>query len=100
MSIGKDSSVKVWYAETMEQIHEFNTSEVDPPSSIASSRKDETIAVGFRSGFLRIFSVSERKMVHETMIFQSAIMDIQFSPEGKFMATFFKNGKIVIFNLD
>lgn len=40
VSIGKDSSVKIWHAETMEQIHEFNTSEIDPPSSIASSKKD------------------------------------------------------------
>ena len=39
-------------------------------------------------------------MVHETMIFQNAVMDIGFSPEGKFMATFFRNGKIVIFNLE
>ena len=34
------------------------------------------------------------------MIFQSALMDISFSPLGKFMAIFFKNGKIVIFNLE
>ena len=27
-------------------------------------------------------------------------MDIAFSPQGKFMSTFFKNGKIVIFKLD
>lgn len=47
-----------------------------------------------------MFDIKERKMVHETMIFQSSVMDIKFSPEGKFMATFFKNGKIVVFKLD
>lgn len=40
ITIGKDSSVKVWSAETMEQVHEFNTTEIDPPTSIASSRRD------------------------------------------------------------
>ena len=100
ITIGKDSSIKLWHAETMEQVHEFNTSAVDPPTSVASSKKDQIVAVGFKSGFLRVFDISERKMVHETMIFQSPIMDICFSPMGKFMATFFKNGKIVIFNLD
>ena len=84
----------------MEQIHEFNTADVDPPTSIASSLKTPIIAVGFKSGFLRMFDIGERKMVHETMIFQSSVMDINFSPEGKFMACFFRNGKIVIFNLD
>lgn len=53
----------------MEQVHEFNTSEVDPPTSVASSRKDQIVAVGFKSGFLRVFNIGERKMVHETMIF-------------------------------
>lgn len=100
VTIGRDSSIKMWDAESMEQVHEFNTSEVDPPTSIASSKKDKIVAVGFKSGFLRVFDIAERKMVHETMIFQSPIMDISFSPQCKFMATFFKNGKIVIFNLD
>ena len=40
VTIGSDSSVKVWHAETMEQIHEFNTTELDPPTSITSSVKD------------------------------------------------------------
>lgn len=40
VTIGRDSSIKMWHAETMEQVHEFNTSEADPPTSIASSKKD------------------------------------------------------------
>ena len=100
VTIGKDCSVKVWHAETMEQIHEFNTSDIDPPTSVKSSQRDQTVAVGFKSGFLRIFNIEEKKMIHETMIFQSPVMDIAFSPQGKFMSTFFKNGKIVIFKLD
>ena len=39
VSIGKDSSIKVWLAETMEQVHEFNTSAHDPPTTVASSSK-------------------------------------------------------------
>ena len=100
VSIGKDSSVKVWHAETMEQIHEFNTSALDPPTAICSSINDVTVAVGFKSGFLRVFNLKERKMIHETMIFESSVMDIAFSSGGKFMSTFFKNGKIVIFNIE
>ena len=34
------------------------------------------------------------------MIFESSVMDIKFSPKGKFLAVFFKNAKIVIFNLE
>lgn len=100
VSIGKDSSIKVWLAETMEQVHEFNTSAHDPPTKVASSDKTAYVAVGFKSGFLRVFDMSERKMIHETMIFDSTIMDISFSKNGKFMAVFHKNGKIVITNIE
>ena len=100
VSIGRDSSVKVWHAETMEQVHEFNTSPMDPPISIASSQKFPLAAVGFKSGFLRVFNLERRQVVHETMVFESSVMDIVFSPQGKYMAAFFKNAKVVIFKID
>ena len=99
LTVGKDSSIKVWHAGTMEQIHEFNTSAHDPPTKVASSQVDDLAAVGFKSGFLRVFSMEKRTMVHETMIFQAAVCDIAFDSVSKFMAVFFKTGEIVIFNL-
>lgn len=79
VSVGKDSSIKVWLTETMEQVHEFNTSEQDPPTTVSSSRKDALVAVGFKSGFLRVFDMSERKMVHESMVYDQSVMNISFS---------------------
>jgi hypothetical protein len=38
------------------------------------------------------------KIIHETMLFQSPVMDIEFSLDNRFMAVFFKSGKIVIIN--
>jgi hypothetical protein len=38
-------------------------------------------------------------MEHETILFQSQVMDISFDAIGKFLAVFYRNGKIVIFNL-
>lgn len=78
VSIGADSSIKVWSAESLDQIHEFNTSANDPPTKLTSATHDDTVAVGFKSGFLRLFKLSgdERKMYFETMIFESSVMDI------------------------
>jgi len=100
VSIGQDSSVKVWQAEDMDQVHEFNTSPNDPPITISASFTDPVVAVGFKSGFLRIFNLLDRKVVYETLIFESPIMNISYSENGKFMACFFKNGKIVIFSVE
>ena len=38
------------------------------------------------------------KIIHETLIFQSPVKDIEFSPDNRFMAVFYKCGKIVIIN--
>ena len=56
------------------------------------------MAIGFKSGFLRILDLNEMKIVHETLLFQSPVMDIEFSLDNKFMAVFYKSGKIVIIN--
>ena len=118
VSIGKDSSVKVWSQENLEQIHEFNTSPEDPPTKVASSKTEAVVAVGFKSGLLRLFSIAgdDKKVTYEhlgrfdrrsgsnepsTQIFSeapAAVTDIQFS--DKFMAVFYKNAKIVIFNVE
>lgn len=67
-----------------------------------SAYHDDTVAVGFKSGFLRVFNIcgTEKKIQYETMIFESAVMDIQYTIQGKFMAVFYKNAKIVIFNIE
>ena len=65
---------------------------------ISSEDTDTLVAIGFKSGFLRILDLSEMKIVHETLLFQSPVMDIDFSLNNKFMAVFYKSGKIVIIN--
>lgn len=57
VSIGSDSSIKVWSSESLDQIHEFNTSANDPPTKVTSAIHNDTVAVGFKSGFLRLFSL-------------------------------------------
>lgn len=109
ITIGNDYCVKVWHAETMEQINEF-VSENDMPvrvvcqnqgflgEGITSEHTDSLAAIGFKSGFLRVIDLDQMTVVHETMLFQSPVMDIEFSLDNKFMAVFFKSGKIVIIN--
>lgn len=109
VSVAEDYCVKVWHAESMEQINEF-VSENDKPIRVVSQNQgllgegitsedtDSLVAIGFKSGFLRILDLNLMKIVHETMLFQSPVMDIEFSLDNRFMAVFFKSGKIVIIN--
>jgi len=109
VTLSEDYCVKVWQAETMEQINEF-VSERDLPvrvvcqnqgflgEGITSEHTDTLVAIGFKSGFLRVIDLENMAVVHETLLFQSPVMDIEFSLDNKFMAVFFKSGKIVIIN--
>jgi hypothetical protein len=42
--------------------------------------------------------LGEMKIIHETLLFQSPVVDIEFSSDNKFMGVFYKVGKIVIIN--
>ena len=67
---------------------------------VVTEDSDTLVAIGFKSGFLRILDLNQMKIVHETLLFQSPVMDIEFSLDNKLMAVFFKCGKIVIINKD
>lgn len=68
VTVGEDYCVKVWHAETMEQVNEF-ISENDKPirvvaqnqgllgEGIKSEDSDCLAAIGFKSGFIRILDL-------------------------------------------
>jgi WD40 repeat protein len=70
------------------------------PTKVASNPSDSMVAVGFKSGFIRVFDLLSNKLTFETLIFDSPVMDLAFSPSNKFLAVFFKSSRIVIFNLE
>eukprot|EP00347_Sterkiella_histriomuscorum_P023802 403333335 len=99
VTVGLDSYIKIWNAETMDLENEFTTQN-DLPTKISSSHQDCCVSVGFKSGFLRIFDLQQGKLLAETMIYESPIMDIQYSPDNRFLGIFYKSSKIVIFNVE
>lgn len=86
----------------MEVVTEFTTSN-DVALKLTTSNVDPTIAIGFKSGFIRIFDLSfenSGKLMAETMIFEAPVMDLQYSPDNKFLAVFYKSCRIVIFSIE
>lgn len=83
----------------MEVENEF-TAKNDIPLKVASSHTDCTFAVGFKSGFLRIFDMQSGKLIAETLIYESPVMDLKFSQDNRFLALFYKSSRIVIFNVE
>lgn len=70
ITVSEDYSVKVWHAETMEQINEF-ISENDKPIRVVTNSQgvmndknqtehtDTLVAIGFKSGFVRILDLDQ-----------------------------------------
>jgi WD40 repeat protein len=56
VTISNDNSIKIWNAESMDVENEF-TIQNDIPTKITSNPSDCMVAVGFKSGFLRIFDL-------------------------------------------
>ena len=54
MSVGLDQRIYIWNSETMEVVTEFTTSN-DVALKLTTSAVDPTVAIGFKSGFIRIF---------------------------------------------
>lgn len=65
----------------MEVLTEFTTQN-DVATKLTSSSVDPTVAIGFKSGFIRIFDLTSTpdstggKLLAETMIFESPVMDL------------------------
>jgi WD40 repeat protein len=86
----------------MDVVTEFTTSN-DVALKLTTSSVDSTVAIGFKSGFIRIFDLSfenSGKLIAETMIFEAPVMDLEYSPDNKFLAVFYKSCRIVIFSIE
>jgi WD40 repeat protein len=79
VSVGLDQRIYIWNSETMEVVTEFTTPN-DVALKLTTSNVDPTVAIGFKSGFIRIFDLlsfeNSGKLIAETMIFEAPVMDL------------------------
>ena len=77
--MGLDQRIYIWNSETMEVVTEFTTPN-DVALKLTTSNADPTVAIGFKSGFIRIFDLlsfeNSGKLMAETMIFEAPVMDL------------------------
>ena len=81
-----ESSVKIWDQSTKTQLYEFITDN-DFPEIVACHPGEPFLAVGYKSGFVRVFDAILSKVIYENMIFESCIKDLKFSGDGRHLAS-------------
>ena len=88
--------IKIWDEATKNQTFEFS-SELDKPLLLAAQSSVPLFAVGYESGFVRVFDALSNKQVMENLIYESPIRAIKFSPDERFLAVMCENSRIVVF---
>jgi len=81
-----ESSVKIWDQGSKTQLYEFITDN-DYPEVVSCHPTEPYLAVGYKSGFVRVFDSILSKVIYENMVFESSIKDLKFSGDGRHLAS-------------
>ncbi|KAL3668425.1 hypothetical protein V7S43_006513 [Phytophthora oleae] len=95
VTASSDGTLRVWDVSSGHQLYEFDMQQECVTSLAASPVNSGIVAVGFASGFTRIFDVHRTdstkevssSMLHEFRQHQSSIRHIAFDPEGQHLYT-------------
>jgi WD40 repeat protein len=85
-SCGEQSSLRLWDAETGQEVHRFQES-VGAVTSIAFSPDGRHVADGETNGHIRIRSVDGDGEVLNLQGHQQIVRDLAYSPDGKLLAS-------------
>lgn len=83
LSLSKDSTIRIWDANTLDQIYEFTYRKEDECLSIDFHPRERFFVGGFSSGMFRVFSIDKIEVVSEHKFHNQPIEDIKYSPTGK-----------------
>jgi WD40 repeat protein len=100
-----DGSVRIWDASSGKQAHEFRVLE-DTPSclyyapyrDVGAREHRHHLAVGFSSGFVRIFDVPSAAVLCEFLQHSGAVGQVLYSPDGTMLFSAGYDGLIFVFD--
>jgi len=61
---------------------------------------DPVVAVGYKSGFVRIFDLHKFELYFETMTGTAEVKDLQFSPDSRILATIDRDSRILLLSVE
>lgn len=86
ITLSSDLTIRLWNADKLEQSYEFSYATTDKCTCLAANPEGLFFAAGFKSGTLRIFDIENTKVVEEIKHHENAIIHIDYSPDGKYLA--------------
>lgn len=99
VTLSSDGTFRIWDTLTLEEKYEFNSPN-DEPLCGAFHPTIRTLAVGFKSGAIRIFDIHTTSMIHERSVGGSSVCSsVQYSRTGDMLFAASTDGTLHVFDV-
>ncbi|XP_072312187.1 WD repeat-containing protein 90 [Eucyclogobius newberryi] len=87
-----DGTVRIWNMDSLHQLYDFVSE--DCPCSVAFHPREQVFSCGFSSGIIRVFDISNAKLLVEHKHYKGEVVGLVFSPNGEFMYSASSEGSL------
>ncbi|XP_065191135.1 WD repeat-containing protein 90-like isoform X2 [Sycon ciliatum] len=95
----RDGVVCVWDARSLQQLYTF-LAPMDMPLKVAFHPRHQCIAVGYRSGFLRLYHTKATSVVAEHRCNSSPVTGVVFVPSGRRLIVSHQDGTLALLDCE
>ncbi|KAK7508050.1 hypothetical protein BaRGS_00001015, partial [Batillaria attramentaria] len=98
-TVSQDHSIRVWDAETLQQLYDFSAPE-ECPTNISYHPNCQIFCCGFESGSVRIFNVQSTCLVAEHNIHKGVVTGVLYSPNGEYLYSACSQGSLAAYSAE
>ncbi|KAF6734778.1 WD repeat-containing protein 90 [Oryzias melastigma] len=91
-----DGTLRIWNMDSLNQLFDFASE--DSPCSVSFHPHEQTFCCGFTSGVVRVFDISNAKLLAEHRLHRGDVIGLAFSPDGDFMFSADSRGSLALYD--
>ncbi|XP_043083053.1 WD repeat-containing protein 90 isoform X2 [Puntigrus tetrazona] len=97
-TVSKDSTVRVWDMDTMQQLYDFVPDDDESPCSVAFHPSMPLFACGSSSGTVRVFDIQTSSLISQHRQHCGSVECVIYSPDGQCLFSAGALGYLVLYN--
>ncbi|KAL1248327.1 hypothetical protein QQF64_021645 [Cirrhinus molitorella] len=97
-TVSKDSTVRVWDMDTMQQLYDFVSDDDESPCSVAFHPSMPLFACGSSSGTVRVFDIQTSSLISQHRQHGGSVECVMYSPDGQCLFSAGGLGYLVLYN--
>uniref|UniRef100_A0A8C1YTD6 WD repeat domain 90 n=1 Tax=Cyprinus carpio TaxID=7962 RepID=A0A8C1YTD6_CYPCA len=97
-TVSRDSTVRVWDMDTMQQLYDFVSDDDESPCSVAFHPSMPLFACGSSSGTVRVFDIQTSSLIAQHRQHCGSVECVIYSPDGQSLFSAGALGYLVLYN--